>query len=73
MMDGFAPLPNDRDLPDNVGDALTGIHPRYTLSSTADEGSQIDKIMIKNFQDTLAKVALSIASRNLREKDKGGS
>ncbi len=41
---------------------LTRIPDMYTLSPTQNE-SEADRILIKNFLDTLAEVALSIASR----------
>ena len=43
---------------------LTGIDPAYTLSATQkDEAGEVDELMVKNFLDTLAEVALAIASR----------
>lgn len=59
-----------KDMPDM---RLTGIHPCYTLASTPEPGSETDRLMIDNFLITLAEIALSVASRNLREKQEGGS
>ena len=39
---------------------LMGIQSSYTVSGTHDE---VDKLMIKNFLQTLAEIALDVASR----------
>ena len=44
---------------------LTPIQPSYTVSGTHDE---VDKLMIKNFVNTLAEIALSIASRKVKDQ-----
>jgi hypothetical protein len=44
---------------DSYLNVLTGIHFPYTMSGT----NEVDEIMIKHFLETLAEVALSIASR----------
>ena len=45
-------------------DVLTCIHPAYTVSANLEyELSEADKIMIDNLINTLAEIALSIASR----------
>jgi hypothetical protein len=49
--------------------ALTSIRDLYTLSPTQ-EDSEADRIMIQNFIQTLAEIALSIASRHLGEDKK---
>ena len=46
--------------------ALTVIHPSYTLSATQEYDSEEDRLMVKNFIDTLAEVALSVAARNIK-------
>ena len=44
---------------------LTGIHEAYTLSTTTEtETSEVDKVMIKNFLETLAEISIAIATRN---------
>lgn len=43
---------------------LTCIHDSYTVSGTHDE---VEKLMIKNFLNTLAEIALSIASREVKK------
>ena len=43
---------------------LTGIHGTYTLASPHEpEFSEVDSAMVKHFIDTLAEVALAVASR----------
>ena len=42
---------------------LAGIPCSYTVSATHETSSEIDELMIRNFLNTLAEVALSIASR----------
>ena len=48
---------------------LTGIHTSYTVSATPETSSEIEELMIRNFLDTLAEVALSIASRKNGDSD----
>jgi hypothetical protein len=46
--------------------SLTCIRPPYTMAGTSDEA---EKLMIKNFLNTLAEVSISIASRiDLKEE-----
>ncbi|HEY50411.1 MAG TPA: hypothetical protein G4O20_01215 [Dehalococcoidia bacterium] len=48
----------------NGPDVLTGIHASYTLSATqTGETSEVDELMVKHFLDTLAEIALAVASR----------
>ena len=42
---------------------LTGIPTSYTVSATYEDSREINELMIKNFLNTLADIALSIASR----------
>ncbi|MDD4860059.1 MAG: hypothetical protein PHR56_07665 [Dehalococcoidales bacterium] len=42
-------------------DVLTGIHPSYTVSATPDD--EVNQLMINHFLNTLAEIALAIASR----------
>lgn len=49
---------------------LTCIHETYTLASTS-EGGEVDKLMIKQFLDTLAEVALMVATRKLNDRERG--
>ena len=46
----------------NPRDVLTGIQLPYTMAGT-NEGSEVYELMIKHFLNTLAEIALSIASR----------
>ena len=56
---------------ENDTEGLTCIREAYTLASTPEPGSETDLLMINNFLNTLAKVAIAVASRNLREKQEG--
>ncbi len=54
--------------PENPEKALTCIHDTYTLNATPKEGElskpgEIDNMMIKDFLETLAEVALAVAVR----------
>ena len=52
----------DKDNQENQDEkSLTGIHSPYTMAGTTDE---VDELMRKNLLNTLAEIALSIASRN---------
>ena len=53
----------DRDKPENNPQkSLTCIDGAYTIAGTP-ESKEVNELMIKNFLNTLAEVALSIASR----------
>jgi len=44
---------------------LTCIHDAYTLSTTQDDdSSEVDKVIIANFLQTLAEIALTVAFRD---------
>ena len=43
--------------------ALTSIRDAYTLSNTQD-AEEVDKLMVNQFLNALAEIALAIASRN---------
>ena len=58
----------EKNLLDDEKKALTSIHDMYTLSTTQN-GGEADEVMVKNFLNTLAEVALSVAAR----KDGGSS
>ena len=63
------------EVPDNnenkQPDVLTGIHSAYTLSGTPeDERNEVDELTVKHFLNTLAEIALAIASRNSGVSDK---
>jgi hypothetical protein len=48
---------------------LTSIHGMYTLSTTLAEANQADAIMMKHFLQTLAEIALAVASRKSKGKE----
>ena len=45
---------------------LTSIHGTYTLSNTREEIADLDEQTVKNFLNTLAEIALAIASRKAK-------
>ncbi|POZ59229.1 hypothetical protein C1O63_0721 [Dehalococcoides mccartyi] len=47
---------------------MTGIPCTYTLSANSDK-SEVDQLMIKEFLNALAEVALSVASRGDYQND----
>ena len=55
---------------DNEEKALTCIHTSYTLSDTPEHDSdETESLIVKNFLNTLAEIALSIASRKNGDSD----
>ena len=52
-----------RENPDKLEKLLTGIPYAYTLATNSDE-NDMESIVIRQFLDSLADVALSVASRN---------
>ena len=53
--------------PDYWEKVLTSIHGTYTLSNTEERFSEVDKLTVKHFLNTLAEIALAIASRKSKE------
>ncbi len=52
--------------PHSDENALTSIHDAYTVSATQDgRTGEVNQLMVRNFIDTLAEVALSLASRRV--------
>ena len=45
---------------------LTSIHGTYTLSNTRETISELEEQTVKNFLNTLAEIALAIASRKAK-------
>jgi hypothetical protein len=41
----------------------------YTLSTTPAEANEADAIMVKHFLQTLAEIALAVASRKSKDKE----
>ena len=60
-----------RDKPENYEEkALTCIHPAYTLSDTPEpDSNETESLIVKKFLNTLAEIALSIASRKNGDSD----
>jgi len=48
---------------------LTSIHGTYTLSNTREEIADLDEQTLQNFLNTLAEIALAIASRKAHNKE----
>ena len=46
--------------------ALTSIHGTYTLSNTREVIGELEEQTVKNFLNTLAEIALAIASRKAK-------
>ena len=42
---------------------LTCIHPAYTLAATHEDAGEVDRLMVRQFLNVLAEVALSVAGR----------
>ncbi len=49
-------------LKNNAENSLTCIRPAYTLTTTPDSG-EADEVAVRHFLETLAEIALSVASR----------
>ena len=63
-----APRPGGK----SAGDGLTGIPPRIHLAATNEGGDQADErdeIVVDAFLDTLARIALAVASRISRSEE----
>jgi hypothetical protein len=57
---------------ENQKKALTSIRGAYTLSRTpALEGEEVDQIMVRNFLNILAEVAINIAARRNSHEQSG--
>lgn len=56
-------------VPPNGQNLLTCIPRAYTLAShtEADSANEADRLMIRHFQETLAEIALSVASRTVKQ------
>ena len=61
----------DKDKSENQEEkALTCIHPAYTLFDTPEpDSNETESLIVKNFLNTLAEIALSIASRKNGDSD----
>ena len=50
---------------------LTCIRDAYTLSATHEDASEVDQLMVKDFLNALAEVALTVASRQIKDGGAG--
>jgi hypothetical protein len=57
-------FPTDSSGENNNPELLTRIRDMYTLSTTQNAG-EVDELMVRQFLNTLAEVALAIASRKV--------
>jgi hypothetical protein len=64
-------VPSDHSSSDrHHPEALTSIHSMYTLAATDEaETSEIDKVIVKHFEEILAEIALAIASRKVNNRE----
>ena len=54
--------------PENISpEPLTRIHNPYTLSPTPAESAEAEDLVVKHFLQTLAEIALAVASRKGKE------
>ena len=70
-MDNIRPIGSET----TPSEGLTPIHPRIHCAATQDveeEYSEADMIVVRNFLNTLAEVALAVASRNTQRHDEQG-
>ena len=49
---------------------LISIHGMYTLTNTPAEVNEADEITVKHFMQTLAEIALAVASRDKNNEEK---
>ena len=55
--------------PEKWEKVLTSIHQTYTLPNTEEHYNEVDRLIVKNFLNTLAEIALAVASRKSKEND----
>jgi hypothetical protein len=66
MVPASNPSSSDRCHPE----ALTSIHHTYTLAATDEaENYNLDKVIVKHFEETIAEIALAIASRKENNRE----
>jgi hypothetical protein len=62
--------PINDDPQDSELQALTSIHGTYTLAATdKPEVSEVDRLKVKHFEETLAEIAMAVSSRKLNNKE----
>jgi len=57
-------------MPESQPDPLTRIHAAYTLSTTPEGDGEVEALVVKDFLNTLAEVALAIAARETKKADR---
>jgi|WetSurMetagenome_2_1015567.scaffolds.fasta_scaffold53088_5 hypothetical protein len=64
-------LPTDYSISDRCHlEALTSIHHTYTLAATDEaETSEVDKVIVKHFEEIIAEISLAIASRKENNRE----
>jgi hypothetical protein len=51
-------------------EALTSIHAMYTLAANDEaETSEVDRVIVRHFLETIAEISLSVASRKLNKQE----
>ena len=60
-------METDKVLPDNGKKVLTSIRDLYTLSNTEECYNEVDRLIVRNSLNTLAEIAMAIASRKSKE------
>jgi hypothetical protein len=51
-------------------EALTSIHHTYTLAATdEDETNEVDKVIVRHFEEIIAEISLAIASRKENNRE----
>ena len=61
--EGDLPQPSDSQAPEG----LTSIHGAYTVSTPHEpDANEVDSMMVRQFLQTLAEVALAVASRKVQ-------
>ena len=61
------PGPAPADPSNRPADPLTRIHAAYTLSTTQEGGGGVEALMVKDFLNALAEVALAVAARESKK------
>ena len=62
-MNTWDPQGDGRNSQDEGDGLLTRIREAYTLAATPETGDEVEDITVRHFLDTLAEVALAMASR----------
>jgi hypothetical protein len=66
----MTPPADPRELQKAPSEALTSIRDAYTLAATDEHAEgEVDELMIRHFIETLAEVAMSVASRRVKRQE----